>query len=153
MKKLIISLLLFAPFSSLYGQTYSVSGKVVSQVSPEPLKGATVFVQSLNLNSTTDSLGNYRLRLPKGDYTIEVFSLGMAVSTRAISVDQDLIIDFYLVELSENLEEVEIRDSLETPTGISRLRAVENFGIYEAKKNELILLDDFAANKVNNNAR
>ena len=153
MKKLIISLLLFAPFSALYSQTYSVSGKVVSQVSPEPFKEATVFIRSLNLNSTTDSLGNYQLTLPKGDYTIEAFSLGMAVSTRAISVDQDLIIDFYLVELSENLEEVEINDSLENQTGISRLRAVENFGIYEAKKNELILLDDFAANKVNNNAR
>ncbi len=153
MKKLVILLLLIAPFSLLHSQTYTVSGKVVSKVSSKPLREATVFIRSLNLNTKTDSLGNYKLILSKGDHIIEAFRPGMALATNVITVDKDQTVDFYLVELTGNLEEVEVRNRRETLAGISRLRAVENFGIYEAKKNELILLDDFAANKVNNNAR
>ncbi|MEM9723728.1 MAG: TonB-dependent receptor, partial [Bacteroidota bacterium] len=60
--------------------------------------------------------------------------------------------DFYLEELSSYLGEVEIVATKRT-MGITRLKAVDGFGIYEAKKNEVIVLDDFAANKVANNAR
>ncbi|MEM1406687.1 MAG: TonB-dependent receptor [Bacteroidota bacterium] len=152
MKKLILLFFFFMTSVILYGQVYTVSGKVLDKETSTPLD-ATIFVRSLNLNTKTDSLGIYNLKLPGGEYTIEAFSFSKAISRQLITVNRNMVVNFSMEELSENLEEVEIRDRRETPTGISRLRAVENFGIYEAKKNELILLDDFAANKVNNNAR
>ena len=51
------------------------------------------------------------------------------------------------------MEEIDVKAKRKTYSGIGRLRSVDGFGIYEAKKNELIVLDDFAANKANNNAR
>ncbi|MEO1098108.1 MAG: TonB-dependent receptor [Bacteroidota bacterium] len=152
MKKLILLLFLLTTSVILYGQVYTISGEVLDKRTSTPLD-ATVFVRSLNLNTKTDSLGIYSLKLPGGEYTVEAFSLSKTISSQLITVVRDMVVNFSMEELSENLEEVEIRGSRDAPTGISRLRAVENFGIYEAKKNELILLDDFAANKVNNNAR
>ncbi|MEM6525180.1 MAG: TonB-dependent receptor [Bacteroidota bacterium] len=152
MKKLLFLLISFLNGVTVYSQVYTLSGHVVDKVTSEPLE-ATIFVRSVNLNTKTDSKGYYFLKLPKGEYAIEAFSLSRAIASKIIRIDKDTVLDFTLEELLENLEEVEIFDNRETPTGISRLRAVENFGIYEAKKNELIILDDFAANKVNNNAR
>ncbi|MEM9832034.1 MAG: TonB-dependent receptor [Bacteroidota bacterium] len=137
----------------LNAQSYTVSGTVLSSESEEPLEAATVFVRSLNVQTNTDSTGYYQFQLSSGTYTLQAFSTGMEIASKQIDVQEDTEVNFRLAELSQNLEEVEVFDTREQTSGVSRLRAVEGFGIYEAKKNEVILLADFAANKVTNNAR
>lgn len=153
MRATFISILMLLQVALLCGQSFTITGRVLNKETNSPFDEATVFVQSLNLNVKTNNTGYYSLKLPQGEHKIEAFSLGMSVASRLIFVDKNMTIDFQLSELSSNLESIEIKDSRDAPSGISRLKAVENYGIYEAKKNELIILDEFAANKVNNNAR
>ncbi|QSE96201.1 TonB-dependent receptor [Fulvivirga lutea] len=153
MKKCLITILILFQTLLSYSEHYLITGKVANELTSEPFEGATVFVRSLNINTETDSQGNYSLKLPEGTYVLEAFSLGMAIASKSVTANQNMVVNFYLSELAGNLQEVEVRDSRQSLAGISRLQAVENFGIYEAKKNELIILNDFAANKVNNNAR
>jgi len=140
---------------NLLGQAHKVYGKVFSgktKASPV-LDGATVFVQSISKRVQTNQNGYYEIDLQHGRYILKAFSIGKKVEYREIVVDKDLEINFFLVDITKNLEAVEISDKQNETSGISRLKGIEGLGIYEAKKNELIMLEDFAANKVTNNAR
>ncbi|MEQ8240692.1 MAG: TonB-dependent receptor [Cyclobacteriaceae bacterium] len=138
---------------SLHAQTYEIFGQVVSKETGNPITDATVFVEVLGAQTSTDSLGNYSLKLPEGIHVVGVFSLEMTTSVQKVDLNSNLRLDFILKDILSELEEVEVTEVRLQTNGITRLNAIEGFGIYEAKKNELIILDDFAANKVSNNAR
>lgn len=53
---------------------------------------------------------------------------------------------------TKKLKEVEIKNK-KTDFGLSHLKGVENMGIYEGKKSEVIILDQLVANLATNNAR
>ncbi|MEM6643579.1 MAG: TonB-dependent receptor [Bacteroidota bacterium] len=138
---------------SLFAQEYVVSGVVSRQESLSAVVDADVFVEKLNRGTSTDSQGRFKLTLPRGNHRIDVFSFGLQSTYKMIEVNADLKIDFFLSENLEVLNEVEVIETRESLGGITRLRAVDGFGIYEAKKNEVIILNDFASNKANTNAR
>ena len=92
-------------------------------------------------------------RYPPGSHTVIAYSVGSNYDSKTIILLSDLEVNFSLDDYSQFLAAVEVTSVANQTMGISRLNAVEGFGIYEAKKNELIMLDDFAANKVSNNAR
>ncbi|HHP7241042.1 MAG TPA: TonB-dependent receptor domain-containing protein [Cyclobacteriaceae bacterium] len=156
MRKAVIFLIGFLMVSqNLLSQAHKVYGKVFSgktKASPV-LDGATVFVQSISKRVQTNQNGYYEIDLQHGSYILKAFSIGKKVEYREIVVDKDLEINFFLEDITKNLEAVEISDKQNETSGISRLKGIEGLGIYEAKKNELIMLEDFAANKVTNNAR
>lgn len=52
-----------------------------------------------------------------------------------------------------NLPEVVVSDKKEEGSGIGRLGSIKGYGIYEGKKNEVIVIKDLDANKSTNNAR
>ena len=138
--------------TSLNAQHFKISGKVLSKEFNEPLVEAIVFVESLQSVVYTDADGFYETSLNKGTHRIEVSSIGMKSAFLDLNIGRDTMIDFLLEELYIDLEGIEIVANKRT-NGITRLKAVDGFGIYEAKKNEVIILDDFAANKATNNAR
>lgn len=147
----IFSFILF--LMTFYGaaQSFEVKGRVKAE-GTMPTK-ATVFVEELNIRSQTDDSGYFKLEIPKGEYTIAAYQLGKAIEEKTVEVSDDTEVNFYLKDILENLEEVIVTDFSEEAIGVTRLRSIEGFGIYEAKKTEIIRLDDFAANKVANNAR
>ncbi len=146
-------LICFLSIHVLFGQQYQVSGKVYLDDSLTAVEGATVFIPSTDIYVITGADGSYKLLLDKGQWRIEAFLLGSAVDGKTVKVGGPVELNFYLGEMVRSLENVEVADRRERTSGISRLNAIEGTSIFEAKKNELILLDDFAANKVNNNAR
>ncbi|MEM9897301.1 MAG: carboxypeptidase-like regulatory domain-containing protein, partial [Bacteroidota bacterium] len=148
-----IFLLFVFPFLQVSAQEFIFSGKIVAEETSKGLEGADVFVQKLNIGTKTDSLGNFKLVLPGGKHRVDVFSLGMNSFYQLIDLKSDLELEFTLKERYQILDEVEVSDKRESLSGISRLQAVDGFGIYEAKKNEVIILDGFASNKANTNAR
>ena len=149
---LIISSFCLLGFFQVDAQTFKVFGSVKTNEG-SALKQATVFVGSLNIATETNERGYYELSLPKGTHRLEVFSMGRNSETQNIALNKDIEVNFSLTDFSDELETVEIVSARNETYGIARLRAVDGFGIYEAKKNELIVMDDFAANKVTNNAR
>ncbi|MDW3197265.1 MAG: TonB-dependent receptor [Cytophagales bacterium] len=149
----VFSILLIGCISSAWSQSFTLEGKVLNDVTNEPIAGAMVLVPDQKLQVETDQRGNYQLELPAGQHVIRAFYFGLAPATEKIDLKQDGKLNFFMEELVQNLEVVEVTDNSRSTIGISRLQAVDGFAIYEAKKNELIVLDDFAANKVANNAR
>jgi Fe(3+) dicitrate transport protein len=146
---LILTLLIPA---SLSAQFFRVSGKVSAQDAYESLAEAKVVVPGLQVIAATEADGSYEITLPPGTHQLEAFCLGLRSEVVNIDLSQDTLINFSLAQPYVDLEGVEIVASRRTH-GIKRLKPVDGFGIYEAKKNEVIVLDDFAANKAANNAR
>lgn len=58
-----------------------------------------------------------------------------------------------LIQLDYEFESAEVRARRERLFGIRKMRPIENFGIYDAKKTELIMPDQQLQNKATNNAR
>ena len=152
MKTRCTTLLAFLLSASLSAQVFQLSGTVLSEDTNQPIPEATVAVQPGGKVIYTDGEGYYEFNLPENEYQIQVVSIGMNAGSAEISLKKDTIVNFSLVELNIDLEGVEVVAARST-NGVTRLKAVDGFGIYEAKKNEVIVLNDFAANKAANNAR
>ena len=61
--------------------------------------------------------------------------------------------DFQLLELFSELDEVTISDERQQTFGLTKLNSVEGTAIYEAKKSEVVVLKDITANLATNNSR
>ena len=151
---LCLLILILLPFN-LMAQV-EITGKVTDK-DGKPLAGADVFLKSTNFSTQTNREGKYLLTaIPHGQYTLAAFSMGKAIIAKEINMKEHvsgLVVDFELAEAVTELESVIIKTKKEKTEGISRLNAVEGFGIYEAKKSEVVILGDLVANKASNNAR
>jgi len=145
----IVSLLIALTMNA---QDVSVSGKVYCKSTKFPQAGATIAIPSEQIFTSTDQEGRFEILVGKGSQRIEVLHLGMSSSFVDVNLVRDTTINFYLDSLNIDIEGVEVVAARRT-FGISRLKAIDGVGIYESKKNEVIILDDFAANKAANNAR
>jgi Fe(3+) dicitrate transport protein len=138
------------------GQSVTITGRVSAAGSEKAIVGAQVFIQGTHINTTTNAKGEYSLPPVKpGSYSVAVFSLGLKSQQKIVEVreGEQLQLDFSLEELKELLDELIISDKKANSGGITRLKAVEGTAIYEAKKSEVIVLDDITANLATNNSR
>lgn len=147
---LIISFLLLT--LSTFAQNYKVSGTVLGLETGNPLEETMIIIQSLSIVEKTAEDGTYELELPAGKYTFQLVSVGMQTLYKEINLQSDIKLDFYLEVLNTDLGEVEVRTKKKSQ-GIIRLERIDGLAIYDGKKNEVIVLDDFAVNKASNNAR
>ncbi len=152
MKKLSILILVLMSAVALGAQTFQVTGRVLIKEVDQPIERAAVLVQPTEEIAYTDAEGKYELNLPEGTYQITAYGLDLKSEEVKLTLQKDTVLDLLLDEPSVQLDGVDIVGEKAT-TGIDRLKAIDGFAIYEAKKNEVIVLDDFAANKAANNAR
>lgn len=60
-----------------YAQNFSLHGKVVNDFTDEALPHAVIYIQQLNLSTTSDELGNFKLsNVPPGEHLLEVKFVG-----------------------------------------------------------------------------
>src|SRR5690606_40558450 len=85
-----------------FAQEFTIEGKVTRN--RQPLINAAVVVKGTSQGTVTDSIGNYRLTLEKGVYTL-VFSHGNEKEIEIV-LDSNLNLDVDLAEVSENLDAV-----------------------------------------------
>lgn len=91
--------------------------------------------------------------IANGEHTLQIISPDFRPVKRTIVIagkNEEIVI--YLSSRDETLNEVVVSDK-KTDFGFSRLRGVENMGIYEGKKSEVITPDQLVANLSTNNAR
>lgn len=104
----------------------TLSGTIKDSETGEGLIGATVLVKS-GVGAVADLEGNFKLQLPKGDYTIEVSMLGYSKYVQKIKLYAHKKIDVKL----ENrvLDEVEVVANVaqvrETPVAFSSISATK----------------------------
>lgn len=140
---------------SAHAQGVQIRGKVTLAATGEPLAGADVFLQGSATSTTTNKQGWYQLpALPAGNYALAVFYLGYKSQLKEIQIEagQSPEVHFELEVLEALLDELTIFEQRNN-SGITRLKAVEGTAIYEAKKSEVIVLDNITANLATNNSR
>jgi len=137
-----------------YAQKATLTGKVQS-TDKQPLAEAVVTLKGTKFYTKTTAHGTFTLRnIPYGEYTVVSFGYGKEIAEKIVSLQSEkATVDFYLNDLSKELDEVTVQAEREKTFGITRMKAVENFGIYEGKKTEVVVLKDVTANLATNNPR
>lgn len=136
-------------------QTFVVNGTVTNQQGAAVV-GALVQPINFTVQTKTDSAGQFVLKTSNNaKFTIEILATGykkerVSVDFSTAAVAQITII---LKPLSQQLSDVTVTANAQKTNGIARLNSVDGFGIYEAKKTELIVVKDLQANLATNNAR
>lgn len=146
-----IATLLFS-FCGTYAQT--VSGVVyLDSEGKNTAEFAVVIIEDIQRTATTNAQGEFKFsNVPPGEYKINAFQLGYQIRQTLITVgNKDELIDFYLVQDVEQLEEVVVSYNQKEEKTI--LNDVEGTAIYAGKKTEVIQLDNITASKSTNNVR
>ncbi len=135
-------------------QQIPLSGRVISSKDSASLRGCTVLINNGRTSAQTDSMGKFMFdAVPAGRQTIIVThpeyktyqqELYLASSQNPLTI--------LLTSRVENLDQVTVREK-GTEFDFTRMRGVENMGIYEGKKTEVILPEKLVANLATNNAR
>lgn len=135
-------------------QTCTLTGKVQS-IEDKNIRLGYVALKDTKYQTQTDSQGNFTLKnIPFGTYTLIAFSYNKKTLEKKITLNNSKqSINLFLEDFGSELETVTIRAEREKTFGITRLNSVENFGIYEGKKTEVIILQDINANLATNNPR
>lgn len=136
-----------------YGQ-YRVTGTVQSEDDSTAISGCVIYLDNGTQSAITDGRGRFIFNdVPNGDHVMHFTSTEFGYLQRAVSVsDGDQSLRVYLETRTQTLEEIMITDA-QTNFGFTRMRAVENMGIYEGKKSEVIIPEQLVANLATNNAR
>ncbi|HTA81400.1 MAG TPA: carboxypeptidase-like regulatory domain-containing protein, partial [Bacteroidia bacterium] len=102
---LISSILLFVNITI----AQSLSGTITDSASHQTMPGVVVYLPQLNLGSTSDIKGNYKINyLPSGTYEVEVKILGYSIITKQVSIKNDVILNFSMAVSSASSNEVVI---------------------------------------------
>lgn len=128
MKKILLILLLFT-FYGAFSQTGAIRGRVVDNITEQPLEGATViFVADSTLNTVTDADGRYRLEnLPVGRVSLNIVYVGYETLTLPnidVISGKDVPADARLAENFSNLDEVVISAGPSKDKSLNKLAAV-----------------------------
>ena len=121
----------------------------------QPMGEVTVFMDGTSKKAITDHRGYFTFEeLEKGSYRLVAFLPGYKEQYKDVGLGDSLVsLTFKLKELEQALESVVIQDSRSEELGMNWLQSVSGAAIYEAKKTELILLDELIANKAANVSR
>ena len=116
----------FILLNSLFAQnTFTVSGKVLNQVTGTPMAAASVFAQSTTIGTVTDENGNFKLQLPAGGYELAFTYTGYKTEIKRITTaDAGEAIIVILKEKEKELETVAIISTNEVKEGL------EKYGVF-----------------------
>ena len=133
----------------------AVRGSVLDKENQIPLQGVEIFLAGSETRSTTtDAKGNFAIQnVPQGNYILHVFLLDYETISQQLEATVDSYLTFGLEPLSTELTAVVIERQAEKLFGIKRLNPVEGTAIYDAKKTEVVLLDQTIGNLAANNPR
>ncbi|MBC8111977.1 MAG: TonB-dependent receptor [Verrucomicrobia bacterium] len=113
---------------------YTVSGVVREAGTGENMIGATVFVQELNIGTTTNQYGFYSLTLEPGIYHLIFRSFGFQTEKKLVLVETNTKLNVSLVNTDTELEEVVISGETSDRNISSSQMSVERIEMKTIKK-------------------
>ncbi|MFN8240534.1 MAG: DUF5686 family protein, partial [Bacteroidales bacterium] len=113
--------ILFLLSISIGSTAQSLRGKIKDQEG-DPVAYATVYIQELRQGTTSNTKGDYEIKIPSGKYTVVYQSLGYAPELRNITISTEArVLDITLQVQYYEIPEVRITASGEDPAyGIMR---------------------------------
>ncbi len=149
-------IIVFCPYLGALAQdkTCTITGNI-QNIDNQNIEFAYVGLKNTRFQAETDTKGNFTLKnIPLGDYTLIAFSYDKKTLQKEITLNTaNYSVNLILEDFSNELEIITIQAEREKTFGITRLNSVDNFGIYEGKKTEVIVLQDINANLATNNPR
>jgi len=107
---ILISLLTLSSFGQ---EKFTISGTIYDESNNETLIGVSIYFSETNSGTTTNEYGFYSITLPKGNYKIQVSSLGFTTINGIINLSEKIIKNYKLTEESESLDEIVIESNIE----------------------------------------
>ena len=131
----------------------NIKGKV--ELSAKSVKGALITLSPSGKTTHSNEDGEFVFKkIQYGTCTVKVEFLGAAVYTKIFTLASDMLtLDIALVEDTNALAEVIVKGKGGDGFGKTQMKAVDGFGIYEAKKSEVVDMKDMTMNASTNNAR
>ncbi len=94
-------------------ELYTLNGTISDISSNETLIGVNVIFPEAKTGVVTNDYGYYSIKLPEGNYELQISYIGYQSIRKTINLDSDKKMDFQLTEVSENLEEVLVTSNIE----------------------------------------
>ncbi len=113
------SIFLFSIFSLFFcnvswsQESFTLSGTIKEAASNESMINANVYFPELQLGVSTNKYGFYSIKVPAGEHTVKVSSVGYQDYVVILDLSNNLKQDFYLEVFVESLDEVIITEDVE----------------------------------------
>ena len=104
--RLFLILFFFFPVLAVAQNRATISGYVKDSANGEALIGATVYIKSLGMGTTTNVYGFYSLTLDPGPYEITFSYIGYSTQVKTLNLTENLRLDLELIAEGTELEEV-----------------------------------------------
>lgn len=133
---------------------FRLSGSIRSEEDSTMVTECTIHLNDGKRAAFVDESGAFSFdNLPSGNYVLHFTSVDFQYLQASATIrGGDEAVKIYMKPRREIMSEVMITDA-GGDIGFTRLRAVEDMGIYEGKKTEVIIPDKLVANVSTNNAR
>jgi len=130
-----------------------ISGHVYEQNSNIALEGVSIYNSNNDTIYLTNKNGYFEIETTKDEAILTFILEGYVIKEKLINFSSSQILEIYLLNNLNVLNEVVVRASKKKIFQIQRLKDYEETAIYAGKKNETILMDLSMANLASNNSR
>jgi hypothetical protein len=111
-----------------------LKGKVTDKETNEELIGAVVYVKELKIGTATDVKGEFRLKIPAGNYTFEISFIGYKTLTSKILVKPDMYQVFKLTVEPKTIDDVIVKAERSDENITRSTMSVEKLKIKQIKQ-------------------
>lgn len=134
----VLFLLLLIIETSFSQEKVTLSGTVTAANSNESVIGANVVIKSISAYTFTNEYGFYSITIPKGNYKIEISSIGFQTKEINLELNKNIKLNVSIYENSEELQEVIITEKKTTNTQKAEM-SVNKLSIATIKKMPVVL--------------
>ena len=113
MKKIFLLVIFFVSLNINSQNNFTFSGYVLDSQTNELVIGASVIIDELNIGTITNSYGFFSITVKEGNYSVKTQNLGYKDDLQIISLNKNIILNIYLTEEVESLDEVIVMENTE----------------------------------------
>ena len=113
MKKIFLLVIFLFSLNINSQNNFTLSGYVLDSQTNELVIGASVIIDELNIGTITNSYGFFSITVKEGDYSVKTQNLGYKDDLQIISLNKNIILNIYLAEEVESLDEVIVMENTE----------------------------------------
>ena len=113
MKKIFLLVIFLFSLNINSQNNFTFSGYVLDSQTNELVIGASVIIDELNIGTITNSYGFFSITVKEGNYNVKTQNLGYKDDLQIISLNKNIILNIYLTEEVESLDEVIVIENTE----------------------------------------
>ena len=113
MKKIFLLVIFLFSLNINSQNNFTFSGYVLDSQTNELVIGASVIIDELNIGTITNSYGFFSITVKEGNYSVKTQNLGYKDDLQIISLNKNIILNIYLAEEVESLDEVIVMENTE----------------------------------------